>query len=615
MTAWIADDPDPATARELSGLLAAWHAGDDDARADLADRFAAPLGFGTAGLRGPLGGGPARMNRAVVVRTAAGLAAYLDGELEEQAPPRVVVGYDARHGSHTFALDTAAVLTAAGARTFVLPGPLPTPVLAFAVRHLDADAGVMVTASHNPASDNGYKVYLGGRVTTADDRGVQIAPPADEAVAHATAAVRSVASVPRADAGWTVLGPEIVRAYEAAALRTRPAVAARTTEVRPGNDPGPGGSPPAEGRSPGPVPPRGGRPSPAAGAAGLRIVLTAMHGVGAEIATRVLRAAGFTDLHLVAEQARPDPDFPTVAFPNPEEHGALDLAFALASQVDADLVLALDPDADRCAVAVPDPRVGGWRRLHGDETGALLGADAAARTFDAGPADLDPAGALPTLACSVVSSRLLERIATTAGLGFAQTLTGFKWIARTPGLVFGYEEALGYCVAPGMVRDKDGITAALHVAALAADVASAGRTLLDTLDDLTRAHGLYRCDQVAVWLSGPGAAAALLARLRAAGPAALAGSPVVARTDLAHGSATLPPTDGVALDCADATRVVVRPSGTEPKLKCYLEVVHPVPPGATYDTLTALRAEAGAHLDAVADDLRAALDLDTGRHG
>ncbi len=566
MTAWIADDPDPATARELSGLLAAWRDGDDDARAELADRFAGPLGFGTAGLRGALGGGPARMNRAVVIRTAAGLAAYLDGELEEQAPPRVVVGYDARHRSHTFALDTAAVLTAAGVRTFVLPGPLPTPVLAFAVRHLDADAGGRVTASHNPASDNGYKVYLGGRVTTADDRGVQVAPPLDEAVAHATAQVRSVASVPRAEAGWTVLGPEIVQAYEAAALRS----------LNPATDH------PADDR-----------------ATGLRAVLTAMHGVGAVTAARVLRAAGFTDLHLVAEQAQPDPDFPTVAFPNPEEPGALDLAFALASRVDADLVLALDPDADRCAVAVPDPRTGGWRRLHGDETGALLGAEAAARADD---------GA--TLACSVVSSRLLEQIATANHLHFAPTLTGFKWIARTPGLVFGYEEALGCCVAPDMVRDKDGITTALHVAALAAGLKAAGRTLLDALDDLARTHGLYLTDQVTAWLTGPAVAGALMTRLRAAPPATLAGSPVVTCTDLARGSEDLPPTDGVRLGCADSTRVVVRPSGTEPRLKCYLEVVHPVPPDATYDALTAIRTAARTHLDAVAADLRAALDLD-----
>ncbi|MCL2849678.1 MAG: phospho-sugar mutase [Micrococcales bacterium] len=565
VAAWIADDPDPATAAELAGLLAAWRDGDDEARAELADRFAGPLEFGTAGLRGALGGGPGRMNRAVVIRTAAGLGTYLHAGLD--APARVVVGYDARHGSHTFALDTAAVLTAAGAQVLVLPGALPTPVLAFAVRHTDADAGVMVTASHNRASDNGYKVYLGGPMTTDAGRGVQIVPPADERIAAATAAVRSVASVPRAAAGWTVLGPAIVEAYQAA-LRD---------ELR------------GEGRASASVPHREARPSH------LRIVLTAMHGVGGGLGTAVLRDAGFTDLHLVDAQARPDPDFPTVVFPNPEEPGALDLAYALASTVHADLVLALDPDADRCAVAVPDGP--GWRRLHGDETGALLGADTA-----------DRCGPDGVLACSVVSSRLLEQIATRAGLGFAQTLTGFKWIARVPHLVFGYEEALGYCVAPQIVRDKDGIAAAVLVATLAARLKATGRTLLDRLDDLARAHGLYLTDQLTVPLADPAQITALVEQVRTAGPAALAGSPVVATTDLAQGTATLPPTDGVVLRCADDTRVVVRPSGTEPKLKCYLEVVHPVPTGTN---MPALRATARAHLAHVAADLRTALGLDT----
>jgi len=503
------------------------------------------------------------MNRAVVIATSAGLGAYLNDQVDR---PRVVVGYDARHGSQVFAMDAAAVLTAAGVQVFVLPGALPTPVLAFAVRHLDADAGVMVTASHNPASDNGYKVYLGARMTDDDGRGALIVPPADEAIAQASAQVRSVASVARAEAGWTVLRPEIVEAYRDGAVRTV---------------------------------------GDASGTAcsGLRIVLTAMHGVGADLATSVLRAAGFTDLHLVDEQARPDPDFPTVAFPNPEEPGALDLAFALATKVRADLVVALDPDADRCAVAVGGTT--GWRRLHGDETGVLLGADAADRARDRGET--------ATLACSVVSSRLLRLIATSAGLRFAQTLTGFKWIVRPAGLVFGYEEALGYCVAPDLVRDKDGITAALRVARLAARLKTDGRTLTDSLDDLARTHGLFLTDQLTVRMSddeqGRATIAALVDRLRTDGPSALAGSAVVETTDLSRGTDDLPPTDGIVVLCADGTRVVARPSGTEPKLKCYTEVVHPVPPGAD---LATVRTTARQHLADVATDLAAALDLATG---
>ncbi|MCL2453957.1 MAG: phospho-sugar mutase [Micrococcales bacterium] len=576
VAAWVVDDPDPATADELSGLLAAWQGGDEVAGADLASRFAGPLEFGTAGLRGARGGGPARMNRAVVIRAAAGLVAYLHSEIAEEhdesppqdgghgrpGAPRVVVGYDARHGSRTFALDSAAVLTGAGAQVMVLPGPLPTPVLAFAVRHLDTDAGVMVTASHNPATDNGYKVYLGGRVVTDEGRGAQIVPPADATIAHEIARVPSVASVPRAAEGWTVLGPEVVHAYETAALTVA-------------------------------------RPEPAR-AANLRVVLTALHGVGAEVASRVLSAAGFTDLHVVAEQAEPDPDFPTVAFPNPEEPGVLDLALAAARRLDADLVVALDPDADRCALAVPDPHLGGaWRLLHGDETGALLGSAAAEAHASSSP------DRHPVLACSVVSSRLLGRIAAASGLGFVQTLTGFKWITRAPGMVFGYEEALGCCVDPAHVRDKDGITAALLAATLAADLHAQGRTLVDRLDDLARAHGLYLTDQLAARFADPSGMSALVDRLRSEPPATLAGSPVIETTDLAHGSPTLPPTDGIVLRCADDTRVVVRPSGTEPKIKCYLEVVHPVPLGAD---LTTLRGQAREHLAAVASDLRPALE-------
>ena len=559
--AWIADDPDPSTADELSALLGAATQGDDAARRDLVDRFGGLLQFGTAGLRGPLGGGPNRMNRAVVLRAAAGLGAYLRARLTDETPT-VVIGYDARHRSADFAHDSAAVLTAAGLQVLLLPRSLPTPVLAFAVRHLGADAGIMVTASHNPAADNGYKVYLGGRAVTGPGQGAQIVPPMDTDIAAMIAAVESVASVPRAEDGWTVLGEDVVDAYVAAVS----ALAPPDDEAH-------------------------------ARAGALRIVLTPMHGVGAATATRVLAEAGFTDVAVVPEQAEPDPDFPTVAFPNPEEPGALDLALALARARDADLVVVLDPDADRCSVAVVDPHVGGWRQLHGDEVGALLGADAAGHATQG------------TLASSIVSSRLLSRIAAAAGLGFASTLTGFKWISRTEGLVFGYEEALGYCVAPALVRDKDGISASVRVATLAATLKAQGRGLADELDQIARRHGLYLTGQVAARFDDPGKIAAVIDRLRTAAPTVLAGSPVTTVTDLSVGVDGLLPTDGFRLFTAADDRVVVRPSGTEPKVKCYLEVVVPLEPDASDETVAAARQAARARLDALASDLRTALDL------
>ncbi len=561
--AWIDDDPDPLTRDELSRLLDAALVGDGAARSELADRFSGLLQFGTAGLRGALGGGPQRMNRAVVIRAAAGLGAFLQAELS--GPPTVAVGYDARHRSADFALDTAAVLTAAGARVLLLPRPMPTPVLAFTVRHLGADAGVMVTASHNPAADNGYKVYLGGRVVTGAGQGSQIVPPFDAAIAARIAAVPSVASVARADSGWQVLGEDVVDAYVGS-------VGALVAHDEPA----------------------------LARAGAVRIVLTPMHGVGGAVATRVLAEAGFTDVTLVGAQAQPDPDFPTVAFPNPEEPGALDLALALAREREADLVVALDPDADRCAVAVVDPRTGGWRALHGDETGALLGADAATRTAEGG-----------TLAASIVSSRLLARIADAHGLAFAATLTGFKWISRVDGLVYGYEEALGYCVAPDLVRDKDGISAGLVVATLAARLKAEGRGLVDELDAIARRHGLYLTGQVAARFAEPAEIAAVVDRLRTAAPTELAGSPVTSVTDLSDGVDGLLPTEGFRLYTERDDRVVVRPSGTEPKVKCYLEVVVPLAPDASDEDVTAARTAARERLDALATDIRTALGLPT----
>nr|WP_253832675.1 phospho-sugar mutase [Promicromonospora thailandica]BFF18351.1 phospho-sugar mutase [Promicromonospora thailandica] len=568
----MAADVDPSDVDELRSLVERTsdpHAG-EAALAELADRFAGPLEFGTAGLRGAMAAGPNRMNRAVVTAAAAGLGSFLAAEVK--GTPRVVVGFDARYRSAEFARDTAAVLTAAGAEVLLLPAPGPTPVLAFAVRHLEADAGVMVTASHNPAADNGYKVYLGGRVVTDAGQGAQIVPPYDALIAGEIALVRSAKDVPRAESGWTVLGPEITDAYHAAVSGLHDGA----TGTR------------------------------------LRIVTTSLHGVGGAAVARVLAEAGFTDVVPVEEQAAPDPDFPTVAFPNPEEPGAIDMALALAQDSRADLVIANDPDADRCAVAVLDPQYGtyqgaetassqGWRMLHGDEVGMLLGWDAAERAAAAGTGG--------TLACSIVSSRALAAIAGAHGLEHATTLTGFKWISRTPGLVFGYEEALGYCVDPAHVRDKDGLSAAVAVAQLARRLAAQGRTLLDLLDDVARACGLHVTGQVSARFDDLTRIAETMAALRTAPPSALAGSPVDSVRDLAEGLDGLPPTDGVVLLTADDTRVIVRPSGTEPKVKCYLEVVSAVAPDASAADLAEARVAARERLDRVGADVRAALGL------
>ncbi|MFI5635262.1 phospho-sugar mutase [Streptomyces sp. NPDC051664] len=535
---WLAEDPDPETRDELAKLI---DAEDLDA---LAARFAGTLQFGTAGLRGELGAGPMRMNRSVVIRAAAGLAAYL--KAQGQTGGLVVIGYDARYKSADFARDTAAVMTGAGLRAAVLPRPLPTPVLAFAIRHLGAVAGVEVTASHNPPRDNGYKVYLGD--------GSQIVPPADGEIADAIAAVGPLAGVDRPESGWEILGDEVLDAYLA---RTDAVLAT-------------------------------GSPRTA------RAVYTAMHGVGTSVLTAAFARAGFPTPVLVAEQAEPDPAFPTVAFPNPEEPGAMDLAFATARRANPDLVIANDPDADRCAVAVPDATVdGGWRMLRGDEVGALLAAHLVAR------------GANGVFAESIVSSSLLGRIAEKAGNGYEETLTGFKWIARVDGLRYGYEEALGYCVDPDGVRDKDGITAALLVAELASVLKEQGRTLLDLLDDIAVEHGLHATDQLSVRVEDLSVIADAMRRLRDTPPTALAGLAVTSAEDLSEGTELLPPTDGLRYHLTGA-RVIVRPSGTEPKLKCYLEVVVPV---GSADELPAARAKGAELLTGIKRDLSAAAGI------
>ncbi|MFD8317885.1 phospho-sugar mutase [Kitasatospora purpeofusca] len=550
---WLAEDPDPQTREELAALLADAETPDADANAklawsELADRFADRLQFGTAGLRGELGAGPMRMNRAVVIRAAAGLVAYVK---RQGLGDLVVIGYDARHKSYDFARDTAAVVVGAGLRALLFPRPLPTPVLAFAVRHLGAAAGVTVTASHNPPQDNGYKVYLGD--------GSQIVPPADAGIAAEIDAIGSLTEVPLAADGWETVDESVVEAYldRAASI----------------------------------VDPHSARE--------LDIVYTPMHGVGRDTFLAAMERAGFPAPTVVAEQAEPDPDFPTVAFPNPEEPGAMDLAFRTAAAAGPDIVIANDPDADRCAVAVPADGGDGWRMLRGDEVGALLGAALVSKR------------AAGTFATTIVSSTLLGRIAEAAGLGYAETLTGFKWISRAGGLRYGYEEALGYCVDPEGVRDKDGITAALLVAELAATLKRSGRTLTDLLDDLALEHGLHATDQLSVRVEDLSVIADAMRTLRERPPTTLAGLTVARADDLAAGSAELPPTDGLryylAGDAVRSARIVVRPSGTEPKLKCYLEVVLPV---ASAADLADTRARAAELLATVKRDLAAAAGID-----
>ncbi|WP_110183150.1 phospho-sugar mutase [Nocardioides solisilvae] len=537
--AWAAEDPDEATRAELEAVVAEVEAGSDPA--DLADRFRGTLEFGTAGLRGALGAGPNRMNRVVVVRAAAGLAAYLrDQGVTGEAS--VVIGYDARHNSDVFARDTAEVMTGAGFKALVMPRPLPTPLLAYAIRELGCVAGVMVTASHNPPQDNGYKVYLGD--------GSQIVPPADALIAERIAAVGPLASVPRGHAG-TAVGEELVDRY----LDTT----AGLVEDGPRD---------------------------------LDVVYTPLHGVGGTSVAQVLETAGFSSVRVVEQQEQPDADFPTVAFPNPEEPGAMDLALALAAETGADLVVANDPDADRCAAAVPGPH--GWRMLRGDEVGALLAAHLLER------------GRTGVWATSIVSSSLLGKMARAAGQEYAETLTGFKWIGRLDGLAFGYEEALGYCVDPEHVRDKDGVSALLLLCEVAARAKAEGRGLTDLLDDLALRHGLHATDQLSVRFADLAGIDAAMERLRSTPPELLGGLPVIRVEDLAEGSEALPPTDGLRYTLAEGARVIVRPSGTEPKVKCYLEVVVPV---SEEDGVDAARISAAGRLDALKNDVKAAAGL------
>lgn len=529
---WIADDVDVDSRAELQNVLANAMGGAPGATEELADRMSGPLEFGTAGLRGPVRAGPNGMNVAVVTRTTAGVATWLGQQGKSGGV--VVVGRDARHGSEAFAKAVAEVLTAAKFQVKVLPGPLPTPVLAFAVKHLGAVAGIQITASHNPPADNGYKLY--------DETGAQIVPPADGQIEQAIEAAPAAVSVPR-EPGATTLGDELLDAYLA-----KVAALPRSTERT------------------------------------LKVAATALHGVGAETLGKAFELAGFLDLHQVSAQSTPDPDFPTVSFPNPEEPGATDLLLALAAEVDADLAIALDPDADRCALGLRD-RDGSWRMLRGDETGVLLG-EHILSTLDAA---VSPN---PLVATTIVSSSMLGEIAKTHGAEYKETLTGFKWLARSgENLVFAYEEALGVCVNPDFVRDKDGIAASVLAAGFVAALKAAGKSPLDVLDELAVRHGVYVTDQVSLRVTDLSVRTRLMDGLRATPPTTLAGTDV----DLED---LMPEADVLRLR-GEGLRVVVRPSGTEPKLKAYLQVIEPVTDAAALaqsrsaakSRLTAIRAE------------------------
>jgi phosphomannomutase len=554
LSAWLADDPDPRDRAELEML-----AGEDtdEAAAELADRFAGRLEFGTAGLRGMVGAGPNRMNRAVVRATTAALAGWMRGRGRGiagagAAEAGVVIGRDARHRSDEFADEAAQVLAGAGIRVHLLPRQQPTPLLAFAVRHLHAAAGIMITASHNPPAYNGYKLYLGD--------GAQIVPPADAEIEAAIRALGPLAQVPLAPLDSPLIvthGDEVAKAYLDQICAASPAPRA---------------------------------------ADWLRYTYTPLHGVAAGLAVRAFEQAGFSEPDLVTAQQAPDPNFPTVAFPNPEEPGALDLALAQARRSGADLVLANDPDGDRLAVAVPDSdTASGWRMLTGDQVGALLGAYLLEHS---------PPGADRLVASTIVSSTLLPRIAAAAGAQYAETLTGFKWIVRAgearPGsrFVFGYEEALGYAVGD-TVRDKDGISAALALLGLAARARSGGKSLLDVYDALETTHGVHLTAQVTVATEVP---VDIMSRLRAAPPTRFGDLPVATVNDLTGGTWNLPSADVLSFQMVGA-RVVIRPSGTEPKIKAYFEVVEPVFLGR----LSEARQAAAARLAPLRDAVQAVL--------
>lgn len=524
MQSWIAQDPDQVTKDQLAELLQAAQT-DHLALHELQDAFSAALEFGTAGLRGALGAGPNRMNRVSVLRAASGLAQFLIQQ--GFAGQKVVIGFDARYNSEVFAKDTALVMSGAGLQPIVFSHVVPTPVLAFAIRHQDACAGVMVTASHNPPQDNGYKVYLSD--------GRQIVSPIDEEIATLIKSVSDVREITQGDTG-NVVSDEVLNSY--VSLTSQLIISGPTTEAQ--------------------------RKS-------VTSVYTAMHGVGWNTLKSVFRAAGFVEPIAAIEQRDPDPTFPTAAFPNPEEKGALDIAIALAELQKVDVLIANDPDADRLAIAVPDS-TGNWIALRGDQVGALLGWWMIER------ANLAGSKISGTFANSIVSSMLLEPIAKAAGLNYESTLTGFKWVSRVNNLVFGYEEALGYCIDPANVSDKDGISAAAVFMELIAHLQSVESTVWQVLNELANAYGLHVTDQVSIRVTSSEHVASTMLGIRTNPPKQLGELKVIGIDDLATGFGKLPATDAVIIHLAgknqvEKARVIIRPSGTEPKIKCYLEVV------------------------------------------
>jgi phosphomannomutase len=505
VTEWIKHDPDPNTAKQLQQWL------DQSNLEKLTAAFSGFLQFGTAGLRGPIGPGPSCMNRAVVSRAAAGIAAFM----KKHNLQSVVIGRDARHGSAEFAKDSAEILAGAGFKTYVLPRELPTPVLAFAVNKLKADVGIMVTASHNPAIDNGYKVYLGGVVSGVNYHGSQIISPVDSEISEF---ISKADLKPNRITSYETVSESVITDY----IKSVAAICQTPNQ--------------------------------------LKIVYTALHGVGAETFLKVFNSAGFSNLIVVKEQEKPDPDFPTTPFPNPEEAGAIDLALEYAKREGADLVIANDPDADRCAIAINDPDHG-WRMLRGDEVGAIVGKYLIER-------DRINNGAY---ANSLVSSSLLSKMAKKAGIEFHETLTGFKWISKISNLTFGYEEALGYCVDAKSVNDKDGISVGLLIAQIAGELRDGGISLADYLNLIGDEYGFHKTDQISIRVTDLSIIQSLLNKVAANPPASLAGSALISAEDLSKSKSMATP--GIRCYYNDGIRIIIRPSGTEPKLKCYIEVV------------------------------------------